>query len=81
MKTALRNVAWLAALAENALDDVLDAGDEARFAPGKALMGELEVGDDLFILLDGTARDTVAAGQATPIEIGSLGPGDTCGEL
>jgi CRP-like cAMP-binding protein len=81
VKHALRHVAWLAALAENALEDVLDAGSEVRFQPGQALIGELEIGDDLFILLEGHARVTVTTGQTTPMEIATLGPGETCGEL
>jgi CRP-like cAMP-binding protein len=81
MKSALRGVPWLASLSEEALDDVVEAGTEVRVPPGQTLMGELEAGDDLFILVEGAARATVAAGQAAPLQLGTLGPGDTCGEL
>jgi CRP-like cAMP-binding protein len=81
MKQALRGVRWLASLSEGALDDVIEAGTEVRFVAGKTLIGELESGDELFVLVEGSARATVAAGQATPLQVGTLGPGDTCGEL
>jgi CRP-like cAMP-binding protein len=81
MKTALRNVPWLAALSEEAVEDVIDAGSEVHFPAGRALMGELEAGDDLFVLLDGNARASVSAGQAAPLQLGTLAAGDTCGEL
>jgi len=81
MKAALRGVRWLAELSEEALDDVIEAGQEARFAAGRTLLGELESGDDLYIIVDGEARVTVAAGQAAPLQVATLGPGDTCGEL
>jgi CRP-like cAMP-binding protein len=52
-----------------------------RFAAGRTLLGELESGDDLYILVEGSARVTVVAGQAEPLPVATLGPGDTCGEL
>jgi len=78
---ALRSVRWLAPLSDGALDDVIEAGIEVRFAKGKALVGELELGDDLFVILSGQAVATVTAGLASPLTVGTLGPGDACGEL
>src|SRR5207245_888050 len=57
MKQALRGVRWLAALSEEALDDVIDAGQEVRFAAGRTLVGERESGDDWFILVVATAPE------------------------
>src|SRR5207244_1082832 len=54
MKQALRQVRWLAELSEEALDDVIEAGQEVRFAAGRTLVGELESGDDLFVLTEGS---------------------------
>ena len=73
MKETLRSVRWLAALSDGALDDVI--------AAGRALVAELEPGDDLFVLLSGQARATVAAGLGGATTLGTLGPGDACGEL
>jgi CRP-like cAMP-binding protein len=81
MKEALRQVRWLSALTDGALDEVIEAGTEVVFAPGRALVGELEVGDDLYVLIAGTATATVAAGLGAPLAVGTLGAGDTCGEL
>ncbi len=81
MKATLRTVPWLAALADGALDDVIAAGSDVTFAPGRAMVGELEPGDELFVLLEGRARVSVAAGLRESMELGTLGPGDACGEL
>jgi CRP-like cAMP-binding protein len=81
VREALRSVAWLAALSDGALEDVVQAGTPVTFAPGRALVGELEAGDDLFVLAAGTAKATVAAGLGAPLEVGLLGPGATCGEI
>jgi CRP-like cAMP-binding protein len=81
MKATLRTVPWLAALTEAALDDVIEAGREVRWPAGRALVGELEAGDEFFILLEGEARVSVAAGLSEPMELGRLSPGDSCGEL
>jgi len=78
---ALRAVRWLAPLSDGALDDVMEAGVAVRFQAGQALVGELELGDDLFVILDGEAVATVAAGLGSPLTLGKLGPGDACGEL
>jgi CRP-like cAMP-binding protein len=81
MKATLRSVKWLAALSDGALDDVIAAGHEVVFPEGRALVAELEPGDDLFVLLSGQARATVAAGLGGAMTLGTLGPGDVCGEL
>jgi CRP-like cAMP-binding protein len=77
----LRAVPWLASLGEEALTEVIQSGEAVTFAAGKPLVRELEVGDSVFIILDGKARATVLAGQAGPVELGMLSAGQTCGEL
>ncbi len=74
-------VAWLASLGENALSEFFDAGVRMTFRPGQQIIGELEVGDSMYLLLSGTAKATVRAGQTDAFEIGTLETGDTCGEL
>jgi CRP-like cAMP-binding protein len=44
-------------------------------------VAELELGEELYLILAGTARATVAAGRGAPIEVGLLRAGDASGEL
>jgi CRP-like cAMP-binding protein len=77
----LRAVPWLASLGEEALADVIESGDLVTFAAGERLVGELEIGDELFVIIEGELSASIAAGQASPITIGTLKSGDSCGEL
>ncbi len=79
-RNALRGVRWLSTLSDEELDAVAAQGQRRAFAPGRALVTELEVGEDLFIILEGTARATVAVGVGARREVGTLGPGSACGE-
>lgn len=76
----LHAVPWLASLGEQALAEVIDAGEVIGFRAGDALVRELEIGDELFVIIDGRLRATIAAGQSAPVEVGVLEPGQTCGE-
>jgi CRP-like cAMP-binding protein len=77
----MRGVPWLASLGEDALAEVIDAGDIVTFADGRPLVRELEVGDSALVILSGRALVTVEAGQAVPLSLGELRAGDACGEL
>ncbi len=77
----IRAVPWLASLGKEALGEVVSAGTMVSFADGKPLVRELEVGDSLFVILEGRALVTVDAGQAVPLSLGELGRGDAVGEL
>jgi CRP-like cAMP-binding protein len=77
----LKAVPWLSSLGEGALDEVAGAGQRVSFAPGGPLLVELEVGEELFILLEGNARVTVSAGGGSRRQLATLGPGDACGEM
>jgi CRP-like cAMP-binding protein len=81
MKDILRTVPWLSAQTDGVLDELIAASREVRFSPGATLVAELEAGTEMYIVLEGSARATVAAGRTEPLEVGTLGPGDTCGEL
>ncbi len=80
-RATVRAVPWLASLGEEALAEVIEAGQIVTFAPGRRFVQELEVGDSLYVLLDGAADVSVAAGQGEPIQLKTLGPGDACGEM
>lgn len=81
MKEQLRAVPWLRSLGEDALAEVIEAGDVVSFAAGQALVRELEIGDEVFVIIDGRLRASISAGQSAPVEVGAMKCGDTCGEL
>jgi CRP-like cAMP-binding protein len=81
LRERMQNAPWLASLPRETIDELIREGQLVHFAPGKRLMGELEIGDSMFTILDGTARATVSAGHVEPSMIGTLGPGDSCGEI
>jgi CRP-like cAMP-binding protein len=77
----LRAVPWLASLGEEALAEVIESGDLVTFPAGAALMRELELGDELFIIIAGELSATIAAGRDATVPVARLASGDTCGEL
>jgi CRP-like cAMP-binding protein len=80
-RDALRTVPWLSSLSDAELDALAKETDRRTFAPGRALVTELEVGEDLFIVIEGSALATVAVGAGgARREVGTLGPGAACGE-
>jgi CRP-like cAMP-binding protein len=81
MLETLRRVPWLASLTTTELEAVAKVGSNVTFAAGVPLVSELEVGDDLFILLEGEARVTVSQGGREPRTVGQLRAGDVCGEI
>lgn len=79
--TVIRSVKWLTSLGEAALAEVMDSGELVKLRAGRPIVRELEVGDSVYILLDGEATVTVSAGPAGPVELGRIGPGEAVGEL
>lgn len=77
---ALASVAWLSTLDPAERREVAAAATEVTFAAGEMLIGELEVGEELFILTAGTAELSVAMGEGKKV-LGKVGPGEACGEL
>jgi hypothetical protein len=45
------------------------------------LLAELEPGDELFIILEGSAQISVRSSAGDAVPIARLGPGDACGEI
>ncbi len=78
---ALRAVPWLSPLHDAALERVLSLGRLVRFRAGQTILAELESGEEMYLLLSGTARVTVQAGPRARRQVGHLGPGDPCGEV
>jgi CRP-like cAMP-binding protein len=77
----LRRAPWVAALGDEAIGEVLAAGQVVRFVAGRTIIRELEVGESLYVILAGQAQATVAAGQTRALELGVLSVGDGFGEL
>ena len=78
---ALKRVPWLACLSEGELNSLIARAERATFRAGQTLVAELELGDELFILLEGKARGTVASEQGARREVCALQPGDACGAI
>jgi len=81
VQEALRRVPWLAELGGEALAHVAGEATPVRFDSGKILMAELEGGENLYILLSGEAAVEVTSIGGSRRQIGTLGPGDACGEI
>lgn len=77
----LKRVSWLECVGDPELERLLAGAAECKFQPGESLIAELELGEELYILLDGTARVTIASERGEPKELGSLCAGDACGEI
>jgi CRP-like cAMP-binding protein len=80
-RATVRAVPWLASLGEEALGEVIDAGQIVTFGAGQPLVRELEIGDCLYVILEGTADVTASVGHEAPIQLKTLGAGDACGEM
>jgi CRP-like cAMP-binding protein len=78
---ALRGVRWLSSLDDRAREAVAAQAERVTFAPGREIMAELEVGDELFIIVEGSARVTVRAASGERRELGTLTAGEACGEI
>jgi len=78
---ALRNVVWLKNMEPSVISLLARQADRRVFPPGKDLVAELEVGEFLYILVEGIARVTVTAAGGERRELAVLNPGDACGEI
>jgi CRP-like cAMP-binding protein len=77
----LATVPLFAGVAPAALES-LARDFELRGVPvGKRVVAELEVGDEAFIVLDGTADVTLGGADAAAEAIARIGPGDCIGEM
>src|SRR5262249_22835016 len=71
----LKSVPWLAQLGPAALDEVAEVATRVQFRRDDALLVELEVGEALYILVEGRARVSVSAGLAARRDVAMLGAG------
>ena len=77
----LKAVPWLAELDPAALDEVAGCATRSQFRAGDDLLVELEVGEALYILLEGRACVCVSAGLSGKRDVATLAAGDACGEI
>ncbi len=80
-REVLKRVEWLECVGAADLEALLANAEQHTFRSGEPLIAELELGEELYILVDGKARVTIASEQGEPKELGLLGPGDACGEI
>ena len=77
----LRRVPLFERLDPEDLQRVAAVADERSFTAGQVIVREGEVGDELFVLLDGTVRVERAEPDGTTRMLRTYGPGDHFGEL
>jgi CRP-like cAMP-binding protein len=73
--TALRDIPFFATLSDDDLDAVMRVGHDVSFAAGEAIVEEGDLGDAMFVVLDGQAEVDVGG------RFHRLGPGDFFGEM
>jgi CRP-like cAMP-binding protein len=78
---ALRRVEFLAVLEEGALAEVCRHARPVRYRPGERILGELEPGADVFVVVDGRAEVSVESAAGGRFRLGELGPGAAFGEM
>ena len=77
----LRQVPFLAVLEEETLREVIARSRRARFRPGQRILGELEAGADVHVLLSGTVEVSVESEAGGRLVLGTLPAGAAFGEM
>jgi CRP-like cAMP-binding protein len=72
---ALKKTPFFAGLADEDLNNVLEMGRHAHFEPGQSIIEQGDVGDGMYIVLDGKAQVDVGG------RFHNLGPGAFFGEM
>lgn len=77
----LRNVEFLAPLDDETLAELADRASIARHAAGTVIVGELESGADVFLVVSGHAEVVVEPHGGARRVLHTLGPGSAFGEM
>jgi CRP-like cAMP-binding protein len=77
----LRRVPFLAPLDDETLQELGARSRRGRWARGTRMVGELEPGADVFVLLRGQAEVSLEARRGDKDVLGRLGPGSAFGEM
>jgi CRP-like cAMP-binding protein len=78
---ALRRVDFLSRLEDRVLGEVSERSRPARYRPGERILGELESGTDVFLVVDGQVEVSVESATGGTLVLGTLGPGHAFGEM
>ena len=78
---ALRKTDFLSRLEDRVLGEVSDRSRQARYRPGDRILGELEAGADVFVIVDGQVEISVESATGGRLVLGTLGPGHAFGEM
>ncbi len=81
IRAALRASSVLAALPDDALDEIVRRGRSVAFAKGAAIYQRGDPGDSLMVLLTGRVKIANVTADAREVVLNFLGPGDLNGEL
>ncbi len=77
----LRNISLFHDLPDRDLKDLARKVTERSFAAGEVLMRRGEMGDSLFLIVDGTVKIVSENAQGKEIILNQCGPGETIGEM
>jgi CRP-like cAMP-binding protein len=77
----LRRVPFLSAVDGETLAEVAARARDAHFRPGQRIIGELEAGADVYVLLAGRVEVSVESGGGSRRVLCSLEPGGAFGEM
>ena len=77
----LRRVEFLAVLEDEALSEVCARSRRVRYRPGERILGELEAGADVFVVMEGRVEVSVESGAGGRYRLGELQPGAAFGEM
>src|SRR5580700_1917334 len=77
----LRRVPFLASLDDETLQELGARSRRGRWAAGTRMVGELEPGADVFVLLRGQAEVSLESRRGDKDVLGRLGPGAAFGEM
>jgi CRP-like cAMP-binding protein len=77
----LGRVEFLSMLEEEELHELCARAPRARYAPGRRILGELEAGTDVFVVLRGQVEVSVESATGGRLLLGTFGPGSAFGEM
>jgi CRP-like cAMP-binding protein len=80
-RALLRRVEFLAPLDDATLDELIGCAERSRHPTGTRIVGELEAGADVYVVLAGSAEVVVEPHRGTRRVLHTLGPGSAFGEM
>jgi small-conductance mechanosensitive channel/CRP-like cAMP-binding protein len=77
----LRRIGLLAALGPDQVRSLAEESTERVYAAGEPVIRQGDVGDSMFVVLDGQVEVTAVEDGAEPVRLAALGDGDYFGEM